>query len=431
VPTPDLPPIDPQLHRHLTEDILRRGVLVPILQAEDGEVLDGKVRLAIAQEHGLYCPRIIVGKLSPSERADLRVAVNLYRRHLSREQARHLVEWTLRQGPENSNRCVAGKTGVDHKTVGVARRRLEAIGEIPQCPSRSTLDGRQYPAARKPIVITSSDAQAREASRLLDELGEDAPDENLNVRELRTLKYRADRDARLAQAKGSPRLGCDFKIFACDLRKLGSRIDLGSADLLLTDPPWEAKLGPELAEAAVRLLKPDAILACSTGVYYMPYFLAHFQEAGLRYEWTVAEVHKFRAIRNAGQVKNQWTPYLVLRNGKAGRLRLNGVLEDVFRSEECDKSLHVWQQDVRTSVALIRSLCPPGGLVVDLCLGSGSTAVATALAGEGRRFAGCEIDARLVKVTRSRVAEVLAERRESPEAQEHPLVSLDQTLVVQ
>ena len=99
---PDLPPIDPRLRRHLTDDILRRGVLVPILQAEDGEVLDGKLRLEIAQEHGLFCPRIIVGKLSPDERGDLRVAVNLYRRHLSREQARHLVEWALRQGPDRA-----------------------------------------------------------------------------------------------------------------------------------------------------------------------------------------------------------------------------------------------------------------------------------------------------------------------------------------
>lgn len=408
MPPPDLPPIAPDLQGRLTEDILRRGILVPILQAEDGEVLDGRLRLAIAQEHGLYCPRIIVGKLSQDERADLRIAVNLYRRHLSRQQVRHLVEWELRREPDASDRCIAGRTGVDHKTVGASRRRLEAIGEIPQFDDRSTLNGRRYPSARRPIVITTSDAQAREAARLLDELGDDVPDEPLNVRDLRTLKWQADRDSRLAQAQGSPRLGDDFKVFACDFRKLGDRIKPGTADLLLTDPPWEAKLGPELAGAAARLLKADGILACSTGVYYMPYFLGHFQEAGLRYEWTVAEVHKFRAIRNAGQVKNQWTPYIVLRNGKAGRLRLNCVLEDVFRSEECDKSLHAWQQDVRTSVALVRSLCPPGGLVVDLCLGSGSTAVATALAGEGRRFAGCEIDPKLVKVARSRVVEALS-----------------------
>jgi hypothetical protein len=36
----------------------------------------------------------------------------------------------------------------------------------------------------------------------------------------------------------------------------------------------------------------------------------------------------------------------------------------------------------------------------------------TNLAGEGRRFAGCEIDPKLVKVAKCRVAEALAERNE-------------------
>jgi hypothetical protein len=65
-----LPPIDPTLYRRLSDDILRRGILVPILQTEDGEILDGKLRLAIAEEHDLFCPRILVAKLSPEERAD-------------------------------------------------------------------------------------------------------------------------------------------------------------------------------------------------------------------------------------------------------------------------------------------------------------------------------------------------------------------------
>ena len=81
--TPDLPPIDAELRQRLTDDIRKRGVLVPILQAEDGEVLDGRLRLEIALEYKLFCPKIIVGKLSASERADLRLCVNLYRRHLN------------------------------------------------------------------------------------------------------------------------------------------------------------------------------------------------------------------------------------------------------------------------------------------------------------------------------------------------------------
>src|SRR3954471_24901048 len=112
VKTPGLPPIDADLRRRLTDDILKRGVLVPILQAEDGEVLDGRLRLEIAREYKLFCPRVIVGKLSPSERADLRLCVNLYRRHLNQAQARELIAWAIRQGPGESDRRVAERCGV-------------------------------------------------------------------------------------------------------------------------------------------------------------------------------------------------------------------------------------------------------------------------------------------------------------------------------
>ena len=53
-------------------------------------------------------------------------------------------------------------------------------------------------------------------------------------------------------------------------------------------------------------------------------------------------------------------------------------------------------------------LSRPGDLICDLFVGSGTVPAAVALVGEGRRFAGCEIDARLVKAARARVSEVLA-----------------------
>jgi hypothetical protein len=411
VPTPDLPPLESDLCDRLRDDILRRGILVPILQAEDGEVLDGKLRLEIAQEHDLFCPRIIVGKLSPAERADLRLCVNLYRRHLNQAQVRHLVEWALRQEPEASDRRVGQQCGVDHKTVGAARKRLESVGEIPQYDSRTTSNGKHYPSARKPVVFTNSDSQAREASRLLDELGDDAPDEPLNVRDLRRLKWQKERDGLLDKATRSVKLGDDFKIHTCDFRKLGGRIVPGSVSVVLTDPPWQEKLGPEIAETVVRVLKPNGLLACYSGVYYMPYFLRHFQDAGLQYEWMVAEVHKFTAIRNAGVVKNQWTPILVLRKEPQGRLVLHGLLEDVMRPEDRDKSLHPWQQSLAAAESLVRTLSRPGDLVCDLFVGSGTIPPGVALVGEGRRFAGCEIDTKLAKIARARVAETLAGRQ--------------------
>jgi adenine-specific DNA-methyltransferase len=101
---------------------------------------------------------------------------------------------------------------------------------------------------------------------------------------------------------------------------------------------------------------------------------------------------------------------VIFRKEPKGRLRLNHVLEDVLRSGDVDKSRHPWQQSLDTSTALVRSLSRPGDLVCDLFVGSGTVPASVALAGENRRFQGCEIDARLAKASRARVAEVLAGR---------------------
>ena len=70
------------------EDISLRGIEIPILvDNTTGEVIDGKLRKQIADELEIReIPTIYVGRLTPEERADLRLAVNLYRRHLTQAQ---------------------------------------------------------------------------------------------------------------------------------------------------------------------------------------------------------------------------------------------------------------------------------------------------------------------------------------------------------
>jgi hypothetical protein len=123
--------------------------------------------------------------------------------------------------------------------------------------------------------------------------------------------------------------------------------------------------------------------------------MEHFKAAGLRFEWIVDEGHRFRAICNGGQIKSQRSPIVIFRKEPKGRLILNHVLEDVLRFDGVDKTLHPWQQSLATSSSLVRSLSRPGDLVSDLFVRSGIVPAAVALTGEGRRFAGCEIDANL------------------------------------
>ena len=58
----------------------------------------------------------------------------------------------------------------------VIRRRLEAVGELPCLTTRNGSDGKRYPAAPKPIVITSSNAQAADRGERSDRAGGDLSD---------------------------------------------------------------------------------------------------------------------------------------------------------------------------------------------------------------------------------------------------------------
>jgi site-specific DNA-methyltransferase (adenine-specific) len=51
---------------------------------------------------------------------------------------------------------------------------------------------------------------------------------------------------------------------------------------------------------------------------------------------------------------------------------------------------------------LVRLACPPGGLVLDPFMGSGTTGAAAKL--EGRRFCGIEREATYLEIARARIA---------------------------
>jgi hypothetical protein len=81
---------------------------------------------------------------------------------------------------------MAGKPGVNHRTVAGVRRQLEARGEILHLPTRNGQDGKQYPAA-KPTVYAASSSEGRRAKSLLDRLGDDAPPRPVSIRVLHKL----------------------------------------------------------------------------------------------------------------------------------------------------------------------------------------------------------------------------------------------------
>lgn len=73
--------------------------------------------------------------------------------------------------------------------------------------------------------------------------------------------------------------------------------------------------------------------------------------------------------------------------------------------QDPERADHPTQKPLELVERMILASCPPGGLVLDPFLGSGTTAVACAR--QGRRFAGFEINAEYCRVARDRVTAAL------------------------
>jgi hypothetical protein len=147
----------------LKKDIQAHGVREPVWTYQ-GKIIDGRNRARACAELGIEPPtREWDGNGSL---ADFVLSLNLHRRHLSPEQKRAIVAAMLKEAPERSNRQVAEQAKVDHKTVGAARRRLEASGEIPQTEKARGKDGRKRPVRRpapQPLPGGRPAAEADEA----------------------------------------------------------------------------------------------------------------------------------------------------------------------------------------------------------------------------------------------------------------------------
>jgi hypothetical protein len=98
-------------------------------------------------------------EMTERELRDSALALNCQRRSLSRAERRDLIAARLREGPESSNRKIAGLLGADHHTVAAVRIQLEAVGEIPQLDRTLGKDDRLR-AARRPQTPEPAQAQA-------------------------------------------------------------------------------------------------------------------------------------------------------------------------------------------------------------------------------------------------------------------------------
>ena len=111
-----MPPLSPEEYEELKKDIAARGVQVPVEYDEDGNILDGHHRVLACTELGIKdWPRIVRAGMSEEEKTEHILALNLDRRHLTREQRQQLRLELWRRGI--STRRIATLLGEDHSTI--------------------------------------------------------------------------------------------------------------------------------------------------------------------------------------------------------------------------------------------------------------------------------------------------------------------------
>jgi len=179
-----LPYLTTEQRDRLKDSIEAEGIHTPIVQDQNGQVIDGVERLAIAEELGLHSyPVRTVHCPDERTRRHLRLQLNCNRRQLSGKQKRTLIADELRRSPELSDRYIASLIGASHRTVAAVRAALERTGQIDQLRVKLGRDGKRR---RLPVIATETKKRADRAAKLLKAI-HDPPGRSLKMTDAKRL----------------------------------------------------------------------------------------------------------------------------------------------------------------------------------------------------------------------------------------------------
>jgi ParB-like chromosome segregation protein Spo0J len=130
----------------LVADIRTNGLREPIVLYE-GQILDGRHRYRACWDAGVE-PRFELFEGDAKAAGALAESLNVHRRHLTIAERRALVMEELKRDPAQSDRSIAKKAMVDHKSVGELRRVAVAGGEIPHRETIVGSDGIAQPVKK-------------------------------------------------------------------------------------------------------------------------------------------------------------------------------------------------------------------------------------------------------------------------------------------
>ncbi len=359
----------------LAKSIREQGLRQPIILTEDGQLLDGRNRVAACSRAGVP-PRHEVYR--GNDPVAYVMALNMDRRHLTTGQKAMLA---LKIEPmyeaEAAKRMRAGV-------------RMNPEADLPQGSQRAAQSRDKAGAAVK--VSGRAVAQAKRVA-------ESAPDLAQRVESGEMALDRAEREVKSREAKERERRrqdeasqlaisGTHFEIRRGEFQSVLADLEPNSVDLIVTDPPYGDRytdLYGDLAKFAAEKLKPGGSCIAYVGQGNLPGVMQSMA-SHLRYWWTLALIHKHGGQQLPGKwVMVEWKPLVwFVKETRAGR----EYVADRMAGSKPRKELHEWAQGVDEVAYLIEKTTEAGALVVDPFAGSGS--FGHAAKSLGRNFIGAE-----------------------------------------
>ena len=438
-----LRPLKPREWAGLLASVREQGVLYHIWVLGD-EIVDGVHRWRAAQETGRECPL----KPLPEGADPFKWArdLNVERRQMSETDKALYADAksaASKQGPSKSGNNhfseqsamdmgdekpaetekpksideASEEEGVDPSTTKRVRKVRLAVEAGDAVPELKEGMGGDYGWTVNDAVSVLKETLELQGEAISRFKAKKAKTLKNAVNDIKKERKRAEAKAAAERAPRSERV----ELVHCDVADLGSRVEAGSVDLVVCDPPYFKKdvgLYGKVARFAEHALRDGGSLLLMDGGGYTDEVHRLLRETDLGFHGTFAYVipgpqkklHHFKTIMVykpvIWMVKGQYDPQF-------DSPHLRNLIDGSLKEGELTNEFHDWgQSEVGAERLLYQFLkedrAYPRAVVCDPMVGGGAFGVAALYHGASR-FIGADIDEDTLLTTRGRLAKQVAE----------------------
>jgi site-specific DNA-methyltransferase (adenine-specific) len=390
-----IPPLTEDEQRQLEANLVADGCCDPlVIWQKEGLLLDGHNRYRICREHNIgFAVRRI--DLPDRDAAKVWVIRNQFgRRNLTPYQRAELalkLEPLIAAKAKNGMRAgggsgPSGRQKSAHPTK--TRDKLAADAGV----SHDTI-------AKAKFLRDNADDRTKERLRK-GEVSVHAAYRSISKQKHQEEKTRA----KAAVPADLPAATDRYRVIHAEFQR--ADVGIGSADWIITDPPYEKKylsLYADLSEFAARVLKPGGSLLAMVGQSYLPEIL-QLLSRHLRYHWTLAyHTPGGQAVQLWDRKVNTfWKPVLWFVKDRYAGDWIGDVCSSAVNDN--DKRFHEWGQSESGMADIIERFTYPGQTICDPFCGGGTTGVVAVRM--NRLFIGIDRDGEAVATTLRRLTEV-------------------------